>query len=176
MKFKFNSMKILLQFNEIQFKHPELNIREFFYQELLPPFLTNKMEEHLRSLADSLGECLRLVSQVLASTSSSSNTNIPDSVTQVVSENYLSSRSNVSSAIKRALSMLQRSRSTGLCSCLSQWERLRSASPSVPSNNRGKKQKTPPEQSKPFEFAFMYEGEADDDKENLSINHDNILL
>lgn len=146
-----------------------MNIREFFYQELLLPFLTNKMEEHLHSLADSLGECSRLVSQVLASTSSSSNTNVPDSVTQVVSENNLSSRSNVSSAVKRARSMLQRSRSTGLCSCLSQQERLRSASPSVPSNNRGKKQKTPKEQSKPFEFALMYEGEADDDKENLSI-------
>ena len=36
--------------------------------------------------------------------------------------------------------------------------------------------KTPPEQSKLFEFALMYEGEADDDKENLSISHDNILL
>ena len=106
-------MKILLQFNEnsssnqfqcneIQFKHPELNIRELFYQELLLPFLTNKMEEHLCSLADSLGECSRLVSQVLASTSSSSNTNVPDSVTQVVSENNLSSRSNVSSAVEPA--------------------------------------------------------------------------
>ena len=74
--------------------------------------------------------------------------------------------------------MLQRSCSTGLCSRLSQWERLRSASPSVPSNNRGKKQKTTPEQSKPFEFAliYLYVGEADDEEENLSINHDNILL
>ena len=96
--------------------------------------------------------------------------------TSILLENNLSSRSNVSSAVKRARSMLQRSRSTGLCSCLSQQKRLRSASPSVHSNNRGKKQKTSPEQSKPFEFALMYEGEADDDKENLSINHDNILL
>ena len=134
------------------------------------------MEEHLRSLADSLGECSRLVYQVLASTSSSSNTNVTDSVTQVVSENNLSSRSNVSSAVERARSMLQRSRSTGLCSRLSQRERLRSASPSIPSNNRGKKQKTTPEQSEPFEFALMYVGEADDEEENLSINHDNILL
>ena len=135
------------------------------------------MEEHLRSLADSLGECSRLVSQVLAGTSSSSNTKVPDSVTQVVSENNLSSRSNVSSAVERAQSMLERRRSTGLCSRLSQRERLRSASPSVPSSNRGKKQKTTPEQSKPFEFALMYVGDADDDdEENLSINHDNILL
>ena len=67
------------------------------------------MEEHLRSLADSLGECSRLVSQVLASTSSSSNTKVPDSATQVVSENNLSSRSNVSSAVERGRSMLQRS-------------------------------------------------------------------
>ena len=188
-------MKIQVQFNEINFQfnenssslqwqfkiqflktsgieHPGIR-----FQKLLPPFLTDKMEEHFRSLADSLGECSRLVSQVLASTSSSSNTKVPDSVTQVVSENNLSSRSNVSSAVERARSMLQRSRSTGLCSRLSQRERLRSASPSVPSSNRGKKQKTTPEQCKPFEFALMYVGDADDDEEeNLSINHDNILL
>ena len=123
-----------------------------------------------------MGECSRLVSQVLAGTSSSSNTKVPDSVTQVVFENNLSSRSNVSSAVERARSMLQRSRSTGLCSRLSQRERLRSASPSVPSSKSGKKQKTTPEQSKPFEFALMYVGDADDEEENLSINHDNILL
>ena len=133
------------------------------------------MEEHLRNLADSLGECSRLVSQVLASSSSSSNTKVPDSVTQVVSENNLSSTNNVASAVERARSMLQRSRSTGLCSRLSQRERLRSASPSVPTSNRGKKQKTTPEQSKPFEFALMHVGD-DDEEESLSINHDNILL
>ena len=73
------------------------------------------------------------MSQVLGRTSSSSNTTIPDSVTQVVSESNLSSRSNVSSAVERARSKLQRSRSTGLCSRFSQRERLRSASSSVPS-------------------------------------------
>ena len=133
------------------------------------------MEEHLRNLADSLGECSRLVSQVLASSSSSSNTKVPDSVTQVVSENNLSSTNNVASAVERARSMLQRSRSTGLCSRLSQRERLRSASPSVPTSNRGKKQKTTPEQFKLFEFALMHTG--DDNKEqNLLINHNNTLL
>ena len=72
--------------------------------------------------------------------------------------------------------MLQRSRSTGLCSRLNQRERLRAASPStVPSSSGGKKQKTAPEQPKPFEFALMYV-EDDDEEENLSINHDNILL
>ena len=35
--------------------------------------------------------------------------------------------------------------------------------------------KTAPEQPKPFEFALMYV-EDDDEEENLSINHDNILL
>ena len=135
------------------------------------------MEGSLRNLADSLGECSRLVSQVLASSSSSSNGNVTDSVTQGVSGNNFSSTSNVSSAVERARSMLQRSRSTGLCSRLSQREQLRAASPStVPSSSGAKKQKTTPEQPKPFEFALMYVEDDDDDEENLSINHDNILL
>ena len=134
------------------------------------------MEESLRNLADSLGECSRLVSQVLASGSSSANWNVTDSVTHGISENNFSSTSNVSSAVERARSMLQRIRRTGLCSRLSQRERLRAASPStVPSNSRAKKQKTTPEQPKPFEFALMHV-ENDDEEENLSINHDNILL
>ena len=134
------------------------------------------MEESLRNLADSLGECSRLVSQVLASGSSSANWNVTDSVTHGVSGNNFSSTSNVSSAVERARSMLQRSRRTGLCSRLRQRERLRAASPStVPSNSGAKKQKTTPEQPKPFEFALMHV-EDDDEEENLSINHDNILL
>lgn len=142
----------------------------------LPAILVNKMEESLRNLADSLGECSRLVSQVLTGSTSSSNDNITDSVTQGVSGNNFSSTSNVSNAVERARSMLQRSRSTGLCSRLSQRERLRAASPStVPSSSGGKKQKTAPEQPKPFEFALMYV-EDEDEEENLSINHDNILL
>ena len=134
------------------------------------------MEESLRNLADSLGECSRLVSQVLASGSSSANWNVTDSVTHGVSGNNFSSTSNVSSAVERARSMLQRSRRTGLCSRLRQQERLRAASPStVPSNSGAKKQKTTPEQPKPFEFALMHV-EDGDEEENLSINHDNILL
>ena len=102
----------------------------------------NKMEERLQNLADSLGECSRLVSQVLAGSSSSSNESVTDSVTQGVSGNNFSSTSNVSSAVERARSMLQRSRSTGLCSRLSQRERLRAASNSTkPSSSGGKKQK-----------------------------------
>ena len=62
--------------------------------------------------------------------------------------------------------MLQRSRSTGLCSRLSQRERLRAEK---------QLQKTAPEQPKPFEFALIYV-EDDDEEENLLINHDNILL
>ena len=141
----------------------------------LPAILANKMEENLQNLADSLGECLRLVSQVLAGSSSSSNGNVTDSVTQGVSGNNFSSTSNVSRVVERARTMLQRSRSTGLCSRLSQRERLRAASP-VPSSGGAKKQKTTPEQPKPFEFALMYVEDDDDDEENLSINHDNILL
>ena len=137
----------------------------------LPAILANKMEENLQNLADSLGECSRLV---LAGSSSSSNGNVTDSVTQGVSGNNFSSTSNVSRVVERARSMLQRSRSTGLCSRLSQRERLRAASP-VPSSGGAKKQKTTPEQPKLFEFALMYV-EDDDDEENLSINHDNILL
>ena len=68
--------------------------------------------------------------------------------------------------------MMQRGRSTGLYSRLSQRERLRS---SVPTSNRGKKRKTTPEQSKPFEFAVMHVG-GDDEEENLSVNRENILL
>ena len=95
--------------------------------------------------------------------------NLTDSVTQRVSGNNFSSTSNVSSAVERARSMLQRRRSTGSCSRLSQRERLRAASPStVPSSTRGKKQKTTPEQPKPFEFAVMYV-EDEDEEENLSI-------
>ena len=140
----------------------------------LPAILANKMEENLRNLTDSLGECSRLVSQVLAGSSSSSNGNVTDSVTQGVSGNNFSSTSNVSRVFERARSMLQRSQSTGLCSRLSQRERLRAASP-VPSSSGAKKQKTTPEQPKPFEFALM-NVEDDDEEENLSINHDNILL
>jgi len=73
--------------------------------------------------------------------------------------------------------MLQTSRSTGLCSRLSQRERLRAASPSTaPSSSGGKKQKKAPEQPKPFEFALMFVEDDDDEEETLSINHDNILL
>ncbi|KAK2562813.1 hypothetical protein P5673_013763 [Acropora cervicornis] len=43
------------------------------------------MEESLQNLADSLGECLQLVSQVLAGSISSSNENVTDSVKQGVS-------------------------------------------------------------------------------------------
>ena len=149
-KFNFNSVKIQFQFNEnsisIQWKfiqcakHLGWNIRESAKSP--PAILADKMEESLRNLADSLGECSRLISQVLASSSSSSNGNVTDSVTQGVSGNNFSSTSNVSSAVERARSMLQRSRSTGLCSRLSQRERLRAASPStVPSSSGAKKQK-----------------------------------
>ena len=61
--------------------------------------------------SDSLGECLRLVSQVLAGSSSSSN--------EDVSGKDFSSTSKVSSAVERARSLLQRSQSTGLYSGLS---------------------------------------------------------
>ena len=71
--------------------------------------------------------------------------------------------------------MLQRSQSRGLCCCLSQWEQLRSVSLSVPTSNRGKKQKITPEQFKLFEFAFMHTGD-DNREQNLLINYNNILL
>ena len=127
-QFSENSISIQFQFNfnsisiqcRLCAKHLGSNIRESASKRFSRHFLTNKMEEHLRNLADSLGECSRLVSQVLASSSSSSNTKVPDSVTQVVSENNLSSTNNVASAVERARSMLKRSRSTGLCSRLSQ--------------------------------------------------------
>ena len=114
-------MKIQFQFNENSFKcakHLGWNIRGF--ARALPTILANKMEESLPNLADSLGECSHLVLQVLAGSSSSSNKNVTDSVTQGVSGNNFSSMSNVSSAVERARPMSQRSRSTGLCSRLSQ--------------------------------------------------------
>ena len=70
-------------------------------------------------------------------------------------------KSNVSSAVERARSMLQRSRSTGLCSRFRQREQLRAASP--------------PEQPKLFQLALMHV-EDDDEEETLPINPDNILL
>ena len=116
------------------------------------------MEEHLRNLAASLGECSRIVSQVLESSNSSPSANVSNAVTQVLPANSGRSAGNVSSAVERAGSMLQRSRNTGLCSRLNQRERLQASSPS-PSlgSNRGKKPKEP-EQSKPFEFALVNDG------------------
>ena len=201
-QFKFNSNSIQIQFKfnsnsiQIQFKFNSSSIQVQFNTQsimdgtsgdspkLLPSFyriLANKMEANLRNLANSLGECSRLVSQVLASSSSSSNTNVTDSVTRVtdsrvVSENNLSS-TNVSSAVQRARSMLQRSQSSGLCTRLNQRERLRAASPSsVPAGSGAKKQKTTQE-PKPFEFALVYVEDGDEEnQENLAINHDNIVL
>ena len=69
--------------------------------------------------SDSLGECLRLVSQVLAGSSSSSNDYVTCTVAQRISGNDFSSTSKVSSAVERARSMFQRSQSTGLYSRLS---------------------------------------------------------
>ena len=88
-------MKIQFQFNENSISNAQ-SIRTCGNQpKLLPPFVTNKMEESLRNLADSLGECSRLVSQVLASGSSSANWNVTDSGTHGVSGNNFSSTSNV---------------------------------------------------------------------------------
>ena len=42
------------------------------------------MEEHLRSLAASLGECSRIVSQVLESSNSGSSANVSNEATQVL--------------------------------------------------------------------------------------------
>ena len=72
-KFNFNSISIQWKFNfnsiSIQCaKHFGWDIRGF--ARALPAILANKMEESLRNLADSLGECSRLVSQVLAGSSS----------------------------------------------------------------------------------------------------------
>ena len=121
-KFNFNSMKIQWNFNEssisIQFQFNEnqsqfnensISIQWKFnfnaqsilgriygnQPQLLPPFVANKMEESLRNLADSLGECSRLVSQVLAIGRSSANWNVTDSGIHGVSGNNFSSTSNV---------------------------------------------------------------------------------
>ena len=77
MKFDLNSMKLIQCA-----KHLGWNIRGL--ARAFPAILANKMEEKLRNLADSLGECSRLVSQVLAGSSSSSNESVTDSVTQGV--------------------------------------------------------------------------------------------
>jgi len=134
-----------------------------------------KLEEHLRNLAASLGECSRIVSQVLESSNSSPSANVSNAVTQVLPASSGRSAGNVSSAVERARSMLQRCRNTGLCSglCLNQRERFQASSPSPSlSSNRGKKPKEP-ELSKPFEFALVYD---ELDEEEFVINNDNILL
>ena len=131
------------------------------------------MEEHLRSLAASLGECSRIVSQVLESSNLGSSANVSNEATQVLPANSGRSAGNVSDAIERARSMLQRSQNTGLCSRLNQRERLRATS--SPSSSVGDKKAKKPkesEQSKPFEFALVYE----EDDEEFVINNNNILL
>ena len=127
----------------------------------------------IKILAASLGECSRIVSQVLESSNSGSSANVSNEATQVLPANSGRSAGNVSDAIERARSMLQRIQNTGLCSRLNQRERLRAtASPS--SSVGGKKAKKPKEsdQSKPFEFALVYE----EDDEEFVINNNNILL
>ena len=57
----------------------------FFYH--FPPFRTRKMEEHFLNLAASLGECSRIVSQVLESTNSCLSANVSNEVTQVLPSN-----------------------------------------------------------------------------------------
>ena len=69
--------------------------------------------------------------------------------------------------------MLQRSQNTGLCSRLNQRERLRAtSSPSSSVDGKKAKKAKEPEQSKPFEFALVYE----EDGEEFVINNNNILL
>ena len=86
MKFNFNSMKIRFQFNENSFNAQSiLGGVSGDPPKLLPPF-SQQNGENLRNLAGSLGE----VSQVLAGSSSSSNGNVTDSVTQGVSGNNFS--------------------------------------------------------------------------------------
>ena len=122
MKFKFDSISIQCQFIfNIQLQFNEFQIKckaSWFLQstadlihtgitlfQLFSPF-AGKMEKQLWSLAAFLGECSRIVSQVLDSSDSSSNGN----VTQILPANSRRTASNVSSAIERAQSMLERSR------------------------------------------------------------------
>ena len=135
MKFKFDSISIQCQFTfNIQLQFNEFQIKckaSWFLQstaDLIHTGITlqlfslfaGKMEKQLWSLAAFLGECSRIVSQVLDSSDSSSNGN----VTQVLPANSRRTASNVSSAVERARSMLERSRNRGLCSRLNQRERL----------------------------------------------------
>ena len=124
-QFIFN---IQLQFNEFQIKckaswflqstadliHTGITLFQLFSP------VEGKMEKQLWSLAAFLGECSRIVSQVLDSSDSSSNGN----VTQILPANSRRTARNVSSAIERARSMLERSRNRGPCSRLNQRERL----------------------------------------------------
>ena len=135
-QFKFDSISIQcqfifniqLQFNEFQIKckaswflqsTADLIYTGITLFQLFSPF-AGKMEKQLWSLAAFLGECSRIVSQVLDSSDSSSNGN----VTQILPANSRRTASNVSSAIERARSRLERSRNRGLCSRLNQRERL----------------------------------------------------
>ena len=124
-------------------------------------------------LADSLGECSRLVARVVPAQMGTLRIQLHKEYQEIASVQR-ATFPVVSNELGR--SMLQRGRNTGLCSRLSQRERHRAESHStVPSSSGAKKQKTTPEQPKPFEFALMYLEEEEDD-ENLPINHDNILL
>ena len=118
MKFNVNSISIQLQFIEFQCHFNQLTAKHhgsckaswtlhtgITLFQLSSPF-AGKMEKQLRSLAAFLGECSRIVSQVLDSSDSSSNGN----VTQVLPANSRRTASTVSSAVEWAWSMLQRSR------------------------------------------------------------------
>ena len=118
MKFNVNSISIQLQFNEFQCHFNQLTAKHhgsckaswilhtgITLFQLSSPF-AGKMEKQLRSLAAFLGECSRIVSQVLDSSDSSSNGNVK----QVLPANSRRTASTVSSAVEWAWSMLQRSR------------------------------------------------------------------
>ena len=108
MKFNVNSISIQLQFIEFQCHFNQLTAKHhgsckaswilhtgITLFQLSSPF-AGKMEKQLRSLAAFLGECSRIVSQVLDSSDSSSNGN----VTQVLPANSRRTASTVSSAVE----------------------------------------------------------------------------
>ena len=88
MKFNVNSISIQLEFNEFQCHFNQLTAKHhgsckasyILHTEItlfqLFSLFAGKMEKQLRSLAAFLGECSRIVSQVLDSSDSSSNGNM----------------------------------------------------------------------------------------------------
>lgn len=137
--------------------------------------------DQLKQLASSLGECSRIVNQILSTSEEQPATLTRESNTcssSTTSSTSTVNSSTVADTVGRARLMLQRSTMAGLCSRLNQRERLRASPRSTSSatgSSEAKKAKKNIEETKPFEFALTNYGDEDDCDEYI-ITSDNVML